>query len=389
MKTKSKAEINKVIKANFGKMSYREIGKLVGLDSEAVRGRARRMGLTGSTKKEKPVGERVEYDIEETKSSKKLKDTSKKYKYLIKRNDELEKLISVLNAPKEHNLQKIVSIKNNSSSEATAFALLSDWHIEQEVDPNKIAYPNKYNLEVARQRAEECFVGIVKLCKNAQQHYDVDHLVLALMGDFITGNIHLSELPILKLGVAEACFFVEELLIRGIQYILDNTNVRITCPCVVGNHSRITEKVWLSSEEDNSVETIIYYHIKKHFENNRRFELIMPSGPERFIDVYGLTFVICHGHHGFKYGGGVNGLSVPIRRTILTKYSNRQVYLVCLAHLHTYTQDRKFVVNGSLIGYDTYANSKGLEFDVPKQTFFLVEKRFLSRTVTTPIMFTI
>ena len=48
MKTKSKAEINKVIKANFGKMSYREIGKLVGLDSEAVRGRARRMGLTGS-----------------------------------------------------------------------------------------------------------------------------------------------------------------------------------------------------------------------------------------------------------------------------------------------------------------------------------------------------
>ena len=60
------AEINKVIKAKFRKMTYAEIGKLVNLDSEVIRGRARRMGLTGGVKKEP------------------------KYSYLIKKDEELK-----------------------------------------------------------------------------------------------------------------------------------------------------------------------------------------------------------------------------------------------------------------------------------------------------------
>lgn len=386
MKTKERADIDKVIKANFGKKSYVEIGKMTGLNPEAVRSRARRMGLTQG-KQKLSVEKQVEVDILETKSSRKLKETSQKYSYIIKRNEELEKLVEVLNAPREYQHGKITSIKNGEQSEATAVVLLSDWHLEETVKSSMILYNNNYNLEIAKQRAEECFVGIVKLIKKEQSHQKIDSLVLALLGDFITGNIHQEEAPNLSLGVAQAVCFAEELLIKGIQYILDNTNVSITCPCVVGNHSRITPKVYVSTEKDNSVETIIYYHIKKHFENNKRFELIMPDGQERLVEIYGLNFLFCHGHAGFKYSGGIGGLYVPLRRAIMTRYSKQQIDTVCMGHWHTYIQDTLFIANGSMIGYNNFANFIKVAPEDPTQTFFLVDKRFRRRTVTVPICF--
>lgn len=386
MKTKERANVDKVIQANFGKKSYVEIGKMTGLNPEAVRSRARRMGLTQG-KQKLSVEKQVEVDILETKSSRKLKETSQKYSYIIKRNEELEKLVEVLNAPREYQQGKIVTVKSGEQSEATAVVLLSDWHLEEKVKSSMILYNNNYNLEIAKQRAEECFVGIVKLIKKEQSHQKIDSLVLALLGDFITGNIHQEEAPNLQLGVAQAVCFAEELLIKGIQYILDNTNVSITCPCVVGNHSRITPKVYVSTEKDNSVETIIYYHLKKHFEGNKRFELIMPDGQERLVEIYGLNFLFAHGHAGFRYSGGVGGLYVPLRRAIMTRYNKQQIDTVCMGHWHTYIQDSLFIVNGSMIGYSNFANFIKVAPEDPTQTFFLVDKRFKRRTVTVPICF--
>lgn len=380
------AEINKVIKANLGKKTYAEIGKMVGLDSECVRGRARRMGLT-SEKKKLPVEKQVEVDILETKSSRKLKETSQKYSYLIKRNEELEKIVDVLNAPTSQHRGKITHINSGEQTEATAVVLLSDWHVEETVKSGMILYDNDYNLDIAKKRAEECFVGIVKLLKKEQSHQNIDTLVLGLLGDFITGNIHQEEAPNLSLGVAQAVCFAEELLISGIQYILDNTDVKISCPCVVGNHSRITPKVYVSTEKDNSVETIIYYHIKKHFEKEKRFELIMPDGQERMVNIYGLNFLFCHGHAGFRYSGGVGGLYVPLRRSIMSRYGKQKVDTVCMGHWHTYIQDSLFIVNGSMIGYNNFANFIKASPEEPVQTFFLVDKRFNRRTVTVPICF--
>ena len=115
MKTKERANVDKVIQANFGKKSYVEIGKMTGLNPEAVRSRARRMGLTQG-KQKLSVEKQVEVDILETKSSRKLKETSQKYSYIIKRNEELEKLVDVLNAPREYQQGKIVTVKSGEQS---------------------------------------------------------------------------------------------------------------------------------------------------------------------------------------------------------------------------------------------------------------------------------
>lgn len=387
MKKMTSAEINEFIKANYAKTSNRELANKLGISSEAVKKRAYAMGLSKDKTIEVPDEKLAEYELSQAKAKSEKKDVSKKYQVLLKDLDEAMKMIKVLEAPRQYSQGKIVSIDTGEQTEATAVVLLSDWHVEEKVKSSMILYNNNYNLEIAKQRAEECFVGIVKLLKKEQSHQKIDTLVLGLLGDFITGNIHQEESPNLELGVAQAVCFAEELLIKGIQYILDNTNVKITCPCVVGNHSRITQKVYVSTEKDNSVETIIYYHIKKYFENEPRFELIMPDGPERLIEIYGLNFLFAHGHAGYRYGGGVGGLYVPLRRSIMTRYNKQQIDTVCLGHFHTYIQDSLFLVNGSMIGFSNFANYIKVAPEPPTQTFFLVDKRFKRRTVTVPISF--
>jgi hypothetical protein len=291
-----------------------------------------------------------------------------------------------LNTPRDYHLGKIIDLHSDKSS-ATCVVLLSDWHVEQKVDGRKIGFANNYNLAIAKARSEELFRALVKFIKKEKTHYEIDTLVCALLGDFITGNIHMSEVPNLQLGVVEACCYVEELLINGIQYLLDNTDVKIVCPCVVGNHSRITDKVWISSEVDNSVETFIYHHIKTHFAGEKRFELIMPYGPEVVMNIYGKKYLFAHGHAGYRYKGGIGGPYIPLRRAILTRYNREQIECVFLGHFHSFISDNFFLINGSMIGFDDFANFIKVAPEDPCQVFFIIDKTFGKRTTTTPISF--
>lgn len=308
---------------------------------------------------------------------------------LIKENKELRKLVDIFNASTDFqpvSIERKLSDKS-SKTEATAIVLASDWHLEQRVDPRRLTYHNEYNLQISETRSKQFFQNVVKLLIKEQQSTKIEHLVLWLGGDFISSNIHEALTAICLLGPSQAIIFAQELIIGGIQYLLDNTNVQITCPTSCGNHSRITKKVWISTEEDNSLETIIYHNIKQYFRNEKRFELIMPEGPVTFLSVYGKTLAFAHGHHGVKYQGGIGGLAVPLKRHILRKYSKRSIYMLCIGHFHAYEQAANYAVNGSLIGWDDYSESCGFEYDVPKQTFFLVDKKRESRTVTCPILF--
>jgi len=47
---------------------------------------------------------------------------------------------------------------------------------------------------------------------------------------------------------------------------------------------------------------------------------------------------------------------------------------------------RRFVVNGSLIGYNAFALSIKAEYEPPSQAFFLIDKKRF-RSVTIPILF--
>lgn len=386
---KTNEELDKLIKKNWHLDNY-ALAELCGVGETTIRRHARKLGLVRKSLIVKPTlnaKEQIEVDKKKIQHSVETGEDKKKYKLLLKENEKLQKILSVKEVMDDYKPVIIKTKKSNKDSESTAFVLASDWHLEQRVDPNKIMYPNEYNLEIAKQRAEQFFQNTLKLLQKEQDDTIINTLVLWLGGDFITGNIHTENLKVCLLGPSQAVCFARDLLISGIEYLLENTKVDIVIPYNHGNHARITDKVWKSTEEDNSLEYILYDDIAFHFKGNRRIKMIPPKGSVVTIEVYGLKIGFVHGHHGFRYMDGVGGLYIPARKYIMRKFRKANYYLVCMGHHHQYLQDTMFLCNGSMIGYDQYADSCGFDFDIPKQTFFLISEKRKCRTVTTPILF--
>lgn len=393
MKKLSSEDIAKIIKKHWLNKTYAEIAPLCGLSAQAVRGRGKRMKLppypnNGGTHKVKvSVSEQIEIDKRKTALTVQNHTSDSKYKIALKEIERLQKLVSIKDGVKIFKNIKIEPSKHSKDNEATAVVLASDWHLEQRVDSSKIIYPNEYNLQIAEKRAKQFFQATVVLLKEAEQNVKIKNLVLWLGGDFITGNIHTENLKVCQLGPAQAICFARDLLISGIEFLLKETNVDITIPFNHGNHARITDKVWKSTEEDNSLEYILYDDIAYHFKNERRIKMVAPTGSVATVEIYGLKIGFVHGHHGFRYLDGVGGLYIPARKYIMRKFRKANYYLICMGHHHQYLQDTMFLCNGSMIGYDQYADSCGFDYSVPTQTFFLIEEKRKSRTVTRPILF--
>ena len=394
MKTKTSEQIASIIKKNWLKKSFKEIAPLVGLTPSAVRGRGRRMGLppypnSGGKNKihQVPIHEQIEIDKRKVHLQEDKKQSEKKYKEILLRNEKLERELNASLALKDSIAPVHYTFKpSNSKSESVAVVLASDWHIEENVRPEEIDGFNEYTVAIAEKRAEQFFRTVVRLCEVEGTFSKIDTLVLALLGDFISGNIHLALLEICELAPVDAMIKAENILIGGIQYILDNTKLNLIIPCHVGNHSRITQKVHIATETGNSLETIMYHHLKNHFRDNKRVTFLISPAYLSYLTVFDYTICFQHGH-AVQFGGGIGGLTIPLRKAVSQWQKKRKVNLYCLGHWHQFLDIGDAIVNGSMIGYNSYAQFIKAEPEKPKQAFFIINKRFNDKISVRPILF--
>jgi len=266
--------------------------------------------------------------------------------------------------------------------EAVAFAIASDWHVEENVKPETVDGTNEYTMRVAKQRAEKFFQSTLKLVQKEQQDATIDTLVLALIGDFISGNIHDELMESCEVPPVEAALFAQNLLASGIEYILANSKLKLVIPCCVGNHSRITEKVHVSTEHGNSLEWMIYNNLASHFKSNKRVTFVLSKSYFTWVDVGGFLVRFHHGH-AIKFGGGIGGLTVPVIKAISRYDVKRKANLDVFGHFHNRMDGGRFIVNGSLIGDSPYGSRLGFT-GVPEQAFFLVDLK-KGKTIVAPI----
>lgn len=361
--------------------------------AEAIRGRWRRMGLPvkdGTFKaKVMTVEEQVQYDIEKSdyKDAKKVIET--KYHAVLERALAAEKERDAFKILKEspRNEFTVHPKYNNKKGEATAVVIASDWHIEEKVRPESVNGKNAHNLTVAEARAIEFFANTIKLVKKEQQDVQIDTLVLALLGDFISGNIHEELLENCELTPIAAIIKAKNLITAGIEALLKETNLKLVIPCHVGNHTRITKKIHLSNEQGNSLEYFMYHTLADYFQGNKRVEFIIAEGYHSYVTIYNYTIRFHHGH-SIKFGGGVGGIMIPVQKAISQWNKIRWADLDCFGHLHVQMDGKNFLANGSNIGYNSFAVAIKADFDTPRQTFFLIDKK-RGKTVVAPIVYSI
>jgi hypothetical protein len=187
----------------------------------------------------------------------------------------------------------------------------------------------------------------------------------------------------------EAVMFAERLLKSCIQYILDNSTVDLVIPCNAGNHSRITKKQRHSTDVGNSLETIMYYHLAEYFKGNKRVTFVLQQGYHVILPIFDNFKIRFHHGQNIKFGGGVGGLYIPARKAISQWQKEEQVQLDCFGHLHTFKMDGDlFICNGSMIGYSPFAIAIKGDYEKPRQTFFLVDKK-RGKSIVCPISFSL
>ena len=66
--------------------------------------------------------------------------------------------------------------------------------------------------------------------------------------------------------------------------------------------------------------------------------------------------------------------------------NNRRADIDCIGHFHQYVDFGNVVVNGSMIGYNSFAMRNAFSAEPPRQAMFLIDQK-RGKTVSEPIMF--
>jgi len=317
------------------------------------------------------------------------RETDKKYRELVRalsaKDREME---AVLQMKKSIKPVRITARKKDKDSQATVFAILSDWHLEETVRGNTVNGLNTFNLRIAENRARAVFRNSVRLTEIIQKDIKVDKMVLALLGDFISGNIHEELLENCSLSPIDAILFAQDLLSGGIKYILNHTKLDLEIVCHCGNHSRITAKTHHSTEAGNSLEYMMYHNMALYFKDEKRVKFSIAEGYHSFVYCYGWNIQFHHGH-AVRYGGGVGGITIPVNKAIAQWNKGVPDKLISdlsvFGHFHQFFDGGNFICNGSLIGYNAFAKAIKASYEEPRQAFFVIDKH-RGKTFVCPIL---
>lgn len=321
------------------------------------------------------------HEVTNRRHARTLGEKDKEMKRLLGIIEEQEKQIEVALAIADESasISKIPQIKAGPGGSAVAFAIASDWHVEETVDPKTVNDLNAYDLDIASKRVRQFFQKVVRLTEIQRAGTKIDTLVLALLGDLMTGYIHEELRESNGLSPTETILWLQDEVASGLA-LLEKHFGNIIIPCSWGNHGRNTIKPRHATGARNSYEWMLYHVLKKQFP---QFGWRISDGYHNYLDVDGR---IIRFHHGddLKYQGGVGGLTIPVEKAIAQWNRAIKADLDVFGHWHQSQQNPKWISNASLIGHNAYAIAIKAGYEPPSQTFFLMDPK-RGRTITAPI----
>jgi len=309
--------------------------------------------------------------------SKTLVETRKTAAEDAKKIEILEEALELKEALKNTEVYEIKFNGVKGNRETIAIAQLSDWHIEDTVNPESVLYRNEYNLEIAQKRMENFFINLCKLVSHHQKNYRIKKLVLAILGDMINGWIHESYQQTNSVSPIEALTLSKKVLTSGLKYLHDNLDVEtIDIVCICGNHSRITSKVQHGNFVQTSYEYLLYTSLQDTCEmlGLKKFNFIVPKASMVVLNIFGKNYLFAHGHQ-FRYGGGIGGIYVPMIKWFLKQANTFNIEKAFIGHWHTLLNIPEVAVNGSVKGYDTFAMDLGFKYELPQQALSLLSEK--------------
>jgi hypothetical protein len=245
----------------------------------------------------------------------------------------------------------------------------SDWHFDEMVDPLQIERKNKYDHDIAVTRANRLFetAGNLLFTHLSGAYYDA--IVIALGGDMVSGMIH-DELRRTNCdSISETVITLSSLLAKLIRQMAAEFP-EVYVPCVVGNHGRMDRKPQAKGFVKDNFEYIVYCNIRALLADLPNVTVDVSTSPDIQFGVYGWDYRMTHGNQA-KGGSGVGGFWPSLHKLDMRKHKLYSYDYLMLGHFHQRGQMSHIIVNGSLKGYDEYANSCAFDFQPAEQAMWI------------------
>lgn len=308
-----------------------------------------------------------------------LRKDNKELAEALKNSEARAELFASLEATKPIKIKRRET--KSRQREATAWIMCSDWHVGEEVRAETTNGYNQFNPDICRKRVEKLAEGaawLVDMHRNEEnkpkgKRFYIRDVVLSLIGDMVTGWLHMDQIATnTKLPMPEA-LFAFDLIKYLIDYILKEVNPeRLVITGNYGNHARLTMKTLHSAQAETSIEWLIYQFLARQYADDPRVHFVIAGGKLNRLDVYDTTVRISHGDD-IGYGGGIGGVTIPINKAIKQWNQAWHADIDLMGHWHQYISLPYLVINSSLIGYSPYSIKIKGSYEPPTQSFFLIE----------------
>ena len=257
---------------------------------------------------------------------------------------------------------------------ATGLLMLSDLHLDEVVDLDEMSGMNSFNRQIAWRRMQK-LGNNVEYVVTKLVSYSWDGLVVALNGDILTGDIH-EELARTNEAPTPASIKWWVPKVASLLKHLADVFGKVHVVCTDGNHDRSYKKIPAKKRAESSFAWIFYNWLADVCDSDERITFAISTAPSQVFSIYGHTFHQVHGD-GFRSAGGVGGIYPSMLKYIarmdqMWAAQGRVIDTHLFGHWHQYKVDERFIVNGSLKGYDEYARSGGFGFEPPRQAFIAV-----------------
>lgn len=338
------------------------------------------MAKLASETTEESVSTIVVKDLEKRLENARYRALKKKYDHVLEQlydsENRYDSLLSIKDTTPHLTKYDIPSVTGDNPREAVPVIMLSDWHIEEDVDPLTVNNLNKYNLKIAQERWTTCIQNSLKLVQLFRTGSIIDQVVIWLGGDFITGYIHEELEESNNLSPTEATREAKRLIMKALDFYKTYGNFKkVTVVCSYGNHGRTMKKPRVSTAYKNSYEWMMYKDIQDYYANDPLFNIIVENGFYTYLDIVGTTCRFWHGDD-IRYGGGIGGLTVPLRKAIMELNKSIPADYNFMGHYHQcWEATRDCFVNGSGIGYNAYAQRIKASPEEPMQGFKLIDSQ--------------
>lgn len=309
--------------------------------------------------------------------SRELRDVKRTNRLLEGQIQDLKRRLGFLEEMKDWSPPSVpIKPRGKGSSKPTIPVFVaSDWHCEEDVDPKTLNGLNAYNPDIFRARARRWCDSVLSMLEMFRSRFSVKHILLPMLGDFVTGHIHEDNKHSTWLLPTEACWlFMDEAVTALGRIAKEHPGITIHVPCTRGNHGRATDKMLSSVGATHSYEWLVYQYLARYFHDSPAdVRLYVSSGYFLFMDLWETRLRMHHGDW-IRYAGGVGGISIPLYKAIAewNKDPKQAADLDVMGHWHQCRWYGSAILNGSLIGYNTFAQQIKAVPETPYQTAFTV-----------------